>query len=253
MNPTQSLPPDELLDLAEAYALYALDTDEIRQVEASLETTDADTLTHFDDRVRDVRETMAAQAQTFAEQPAPETFDRILGGLVTEQGATPLRAPSAAAGAPRSRRRVQAFAAAAMVIVAVAVGVLVGRGLGTDSAPGAPDSNAVLAAPDARTTQARIGDATISLVYSREKNAGVVLMNDVPPPQDGTVYQMWLMDPGGGARSRGTMTQQDVRPTTTATVAQLDGATTFGISIEAPGGAATPSGRIVATLPIAAT
>lgn len=251
MNATPPLPPDELLDFAEPYALYALEADEIRRVEASLDATEADTRRHFDGRVRDVRETMAAQAETFAEQPAPGTFDRILGGLVGESGATPLRAPSTPARGARSRRRMQALAAAAMVIVAVAVGVLVGRGIGTDSAPGAPDSSAVLAAPDARTTQARVGNATISLVYSREKNAGVVLMNDVPPPKDGTVYQMWLMDPGGGARSRGTMTQQDVRPTTTAAVPGLDGATTFGISIEAPGGATTPSDQIVATLDIA--
>jgi hypothetical protein len=233
-------PPEELLELADPYALHALDEQETQRVEDALAATPSDVRAQFEARVLDVRETMAAQAAGYPESPAPETFDRILGELVSESGATPLR-----------RRAMQALAAAAVLIVAVAAGVLVGRGIGTDTAPGTPDSSAVLAAPDARSTQARVGDATISLVYSRDYNAAVLLMNDVPPPQDGTVYQMWLMDPGGGARSRGTMTQQDVRPTTSAAVPGLDGATTFGISIEAPGGAQTPSDRIVVTLPIA--
>jgi len=34
---------------------------------------------------------------------------------------------------------------------------------------------------------------TATVVFSREKNAGVLVMNNVAPPAPGTVYQMWLI------------------------------------------------------------
>ncbi|GAA1094016.1 anti-sigma factor [Tsukamurella spumae] len=237
---------DALLDDAEVYALHALDPGERAGVEAARDAAAADVREEFDARVDAVRETMAAQAAQHGVEPPAEVFERVLARLVENPGVTPLRRRSA------SRIALRAAAAAAVVVVAVATGVVLGRSVLAGQDGRAPsETEIVLAAPDARTTQARVGDATISFIYSRERNAGVVLMNDVPPPRDGTVYQMWLMDPGGGARSRGTMTQADVRPTTTAAVTSIDGAESFGISIERPGGAATPSDRIVTTLPIA--
>lgn len=238
---------DALLDDAEVYALHALDADERSGVEAAREAAAADVREEFDARVDAVRETMAAQAAQYGVEPPAEVFERVLAQVVDDPGVTPIRR-----NRRPSRTALRAVAAAAVLVVAVAAGVVLGRSVLAGQDGRAPsETEIVLAAPDARTTQTRVGDATISFIYSRERNAGVVLMNDVPPPEDGTVYQMWLMDPGGGARSRGTMTQADVRPTTTAAVTSIDGATTFGISIEAPGGAATPSNRIVTTLPIA--
>ncbi|MCS3778645.1 anti-sigma factor [Tsukamurella ocularis] len=237
---------DALLDDAEVYALHALDADERSGVEAAREAAAADVREEFDARVDAVRETMAAQAAQHGIEPPAEVFERVLAHVVDDPGVTPIRR-----NRRPSRTALRAVAAAAVVVVAVTAGVVLGRSVLAGQDGRAPsETEIVLAAPDARTTQARVGDATISFIYSRERNAGVVLMNDVPPPEDGTVYQMWLMDPGGGARSRGTMTQADVRPTTTAAVTSIDGATTFGISIEGPGGAATPSDRIVTTLPI---
>lgn len=238
----------ELLDDAEVYALHAVDSAEQAQIEAARAAASPQVREDFDSRVGAARETMAVQAAQDGVEPPAEVFDRVLARVVDDPGVTPLRRRR-----DPSRRTFRLIAAAAVVAVAVAAGVVLGRTVLTDRSDPAPsETEIVLAAPDARTAQARVGDATISFIYSRERNAGVVLMNDVPPPQDGTVYQMWLMDPGGGARSRGTMTQADVRPTTTAAVTSIDGATTFGISIEAPGGASTPSDRIVTTIPIAA-
>ncbi len=136
-------------------------------------------------------------------EPPAEVFERVLAQVVENPGVTPIRRRSA------SRTGFRVAAAAAVIVVAVAAGVVLGRSVLAGQDGRAPsETEIVLAAPDARTAQARVGDATISFIYSRERNAGVVLMKDVPPPQDGTVYQMWLMDPGGGARSRGTMTQE---------------------------------------------
>ncbi|TWS21082.1 anti-sigma factor [Tsukamurella asaccharolytica] len=248
-TPNSTGSEDPLLDDAEVYALHALDADERASVEAARSAATAEVREDFDARVGTVRETMAAQAARYAVEPPAEIFDRVLGQVVDDPGVTPLRRRRSPAA---SRTALRAAAAAAVVVVAVAAGVVLGRSIfaGSD-APAPSEAEIVLAAPDARSAQTRVGDATISFIYSRERNAGVVLMNDVPPPQDGTVYQMWLMDPGGGARSRGTMSQADVRPTTTAAVTSIDGAATFGISIERPGGASTPSDRIVTTLPIA--
>ncbi|KXP11314.1 hypothetical protein AXK57_08210 [Tsukamurella pulmonis] len=239
---------EDLLDDAEVYALHALDPDERAAVDAARTAAVPEVREDFDGRVAAVHETMAAQAARTAAEPPATVFDRILARIVDDPGVTPIRRRRGP-----SRRAFTVAAAAAVVAVAVVAGVVLGRTVFPERGGPAPsETEIVLAAPDARTGQARIGDATISFVYSHERNAGVVLMNDVPPPQDGTVYQMWLMDPGGGARSRGTMTQADVRPTTTAAVPGLDGATTFGISIERPGGASTPSEQIVTTIPIAA-
>lgn len=243
---SERMSDDELLDDAEVYALHALDPDERAAVETARTAAPEQVRADFDERVAVVHETMAAQAAQTAIDPPATVFDRVLALIVDDPGVTPIRRRE------RSRRALAAVAAAAAVLIAVTAGVVLGRTVFSDSAPAPSENELVLAAPDARAGQARVGDATISFVYSRERNAGVVLMNDVPPPQDGTVYQMWLMYPDGDARSRGTMTQADVRPTTTAAVPGIDGATTFGISIEKPGGATTPSDKIVTTIPIAA-
>lgn len=235
----------ELLDDAEVYALHALDPVERAEVEEARAAAAPDIREDFDGRVSATLETMAAQAARDGYDAPPEhVFDGILARLTDAKTAIPLRKPAS---------RWMLGAAAALVAVALIGGVLLGRTIWAEnSGPTTSQTDTVLAAPDARTVQARVGDATISFIYSRTHNAGVVLMNDVPPPQADTIYQMWLMDPGGGARSRGTMTPTDVRPTTIATVPAIDGATSFGISVEAPGGAKAPSRQIVTTLPIAA-
>ncbi|MDF0586122.1 anti-sigma factor [Tsukamurella sp. 8F] len=246
MNDSRRVPPDELLEFAEPYALHALDPQERTGVDAARNAATPDTRDRFDAVVQDVRETMAAHARGYPELPASGTFDVVVGRLVSES-ATPMRS-----GRARYRRVLQAAVAAAVLVVAVAGGVVLGHATrGEQPGPSAPAVDAVLAAPDARTAQARVGEATISLVYSLRYNSAVVLMNDVPPPKEGTVYQMWLMDANGAARSRGVMAAADVRPTTTAALPGIDGATSFGITIEQPGGAQAPTrDRIVATLPI---
>jgi hypothetical protein len=52
---------------------------------------------------------------------------------------------------------------------------------------------------------------TATVVYSREKNAGVLVMNNVPPPSSGTVCHMWLMG-DIGAKLAGTMDAKAVAP-----------------------------------------
>ena len=86
-------------------------------------------------------------------------------------------------------------------------------------------------------------------MFSREKNAGVLVMNNVTPPKTGTVYQMWLIN-DHGPHSAGTMDAQAVSPSTTAVLPDLGGSTTLAFTVEPPGGSPQPTGEIFAALPL---
>ena len=79
----------------------------------------------------------------------------------------------------------------------------------------------MFAADDVRTVSGAMpAGGTATVVYSREKNAGVLVMNNVPPPSSGTVYQMWLMG-DNGAKLAGTMDAKAVAPSTTAVIREI--------------------------------
>ena len=77
-------------------------------------------------------------------------------------------------------------------------------------------------------------------MFSREKNAGVLVMNDVPPPIPGTVYQMWLIGEEGPT-SAGTMDEQAVAPSTTAVLPDLGNSTTLAFTVEPGTGSQRPT------------
>jgi len=87
------------------------------------------------------------------------------------------------------------------------------------------------------------------VVFSREKNAGVLVMNNVAPPQPGTVYQMWLID-AKGPHSAGTMDAKNVAPSTTAVLPDLGDSQTLAFTVEPPGGSAQPTSAPFAKLPL---
>lgn len=89
---------------------------------------------------------------------------------------------------------------------------------------------------------------TATVVYSREKNAGVLVMNNVPPPSPGTVYQMWLMG-DNGAKLAGTMDAKSVTPSTTAVIQDIGKSNALAFSVEPPRGSTQPTGPVIAELP----
>jgi len=108
----------------------------------------------------------------------------------------------------------------------------------------------VLAAPDVRTASERVpSGGTATFVYSREKHAGVLVMNNVAPPQPGTVYQMWLMTDQGPV-SAGTMNAKSVGPSTTAMVPDLGDSTALAFTVEPGDGSPKPTGDVFVTLPL---
>ena len=77
----------------------------------------------------------------------------------------------------------------------------------------------------------------------------MLVMNNVTPPEAGTVYQMWLIN-DAGPHSAGTMDAQAVAPSTTAVLPDLDGSSTLAFTIEPPGGSQQPTTEPFAALPL---
>jgi anti-sigma-K factor RskA len=234
---------DNLLDLAAVYALDAVSDDEHRAIEARLAEADSDVATAFLREVREIRESMAAVSDATAVDPPAHVRQHLLDAITTPDPHV-ADAPISLA-ARRNRRRYFLLAAAAAVVIAIG-----GIGIATqlrDELP--PTSAQVLAADDVRTTSGSIeGGGTATVVYSKDVDAGVLVMNNVAPPTDGTVYQMWLIGPDG-ATAAGTMAPDDVAPSTTAVLEGISDATALGFSVEPSGGSAQPT-AIFAQLPL---
>ncbi|MDG9715717.1 anti-sigma factor [Streptomyces sp. DH24] len=110
---------------------------------------------------------------------------------------------------------------------------------------------AVLAAPDARTTTARLADgASATVVVSRSLNQGVFVPAGMGRPPSGKVYQLWL-DDHGTMRSAGLMDPD--RPGQAVLLrGPVEKASGLGITVEPAGGSARPTSAPIAlvTLPV---
>jgi len=240
----------ELLDLAVPYALHALPEAEQRQLEARIAADGA--AEEFYDEVRAVRETMAAVSAAAAATPPSELRGRVLsavaddGRLLSAVADDTVRTlPSAQPARPR--RTAWLSAAAALLIGLGALGV------GLSLRPPAPQPSTaqqVFSASDVHTVSGAIpAGGTATVVFSRDRNAGVLVMNDVPPPGPGTVYQMWLVS-ADGATSAGTMDAEAVAPSTTAVLNDLGNSTKLAFTVEPASGSTQPTGALIAELPL---
>ncbi|KKC05152.1 anti-sigma factor, partial [Mycobacterium nebraskense] len=188
----------------------------------------------FDDEVRAVRETMAVVSATTAVEPPAHLRAATLGAI-----------PSRDERKYGWRTAILGAAAAAVVVGAAAFGV------GVLMRPHPPSTVAeqVLTAPDVRTVSGPLGSGTATVVFSHDRNAGVLVMNNVPPPKPGTVYQMWLLS-DKGPTSAGTMSTAAVAPSTTATLTNLGSSTALAFTVEPGTGSPRPTGTILAALPL---
>ena len=105
----------------------------------------------------------------------------------------------------------------------------------------------IMAAPDVRTVSGQLASGTATVVFSRDMNAGMLVMNNVPPPSQGTVYQMWLIS-DKGPTSAGTMNTAAVAPSTTAMLTNLGNSSTLAFTVEPGNGSPQPTGKIFAKL-----
>lgn len=232
-------PIDDLTALATPYALHAIPESERADIDRRIAAAPPEVARAFADEVRAVRETMAVISAATAVEPPHELRDRVLA----EIGPPPVTQLQ-----PRRRRWQTAVLAAAAAVV-IGLGAL-GVGMALRPAPKMSTAEQVFAAPDVRTISGDIpGGGTATVVFSREKNAGFLVMNNVAPPKTGTVYQMWLIN-DSGPHSAGTMDAQAVAPSTTAVLPALDGSTRLAFTVEPPGGSQQPSSEPFAALPL---
>ncbi|HTY33127.1 anti-sigma factor [Mycobacterium sp.] len=224
----------ELLELATPYALHAVSDAERAEIDRRVAGAPAPVAAAFNDEVRAVRETMAAvSAATVAEPPAhlrAATLSAVNPGNVRQMG---------------WRRTIVASAAAAVVVGAAAFGV----GVLMRAPAKSTVAEQVLTAPDVRTVSRPLANGTATVMFSRDRNAGVLVMNNVPPPSPGTVYQMWLIG-ANGPTSAGTMGAAAVSPSTKATLTNLGASTELAFTVEPGNGSPQPTSPMLAELPL---
>lgn len=236
---TEPVTPD-LVAMATPYALHAITDAERADIERQLVAAPPEVADTFFAEVRAVHETMAVISAATAIEPPADMRDRLLA-TVTEDPVRQL--PTAQ---PR-RWRTTILAAAA--VLAVGLGAL-GVGIALRPAPTTSTAEQVFAAPDVRTVSGPIPTGgTATLVFSHQKDAGVLVMNNVAPPQPGTVYQMWLVGKQG-PHSAGTMDATSVAPSTTAVLPDLGDSKALAFTVEPGSGSVTPTSPVFAELPL---
>lgn len=226
----------DLLELATPYALHAVSDAECVEIEQRVAAAPAPIAAAFHAEVRAVRETMAVLSSASIAQPPDQLRSAVLA----------LTAPATVSPIRHSRWRTAFLAAAAAV--AVGFGAF-GLGVVMRPPPTQTVAEQVLTAPDVRTVSGPLGAGTATVVFSRDRNAGVLVMNNVPPPSPGTVYQMWLLG-ANGPTSAGTMGTAAVSPSTKATLDHLGGSTALAFTVEPGTGSPKPTGAILAQLPL---
>jgi anti-sigma-K factor RskA len=233
---TEPIEPD-LIALATPYALDAMSESELADVDRLVAAAPAEVAQAFTEEVRAIRETMAVMSAATAVEPPQQLRDRVLA----EVGGDPVRELK-----PRIKRwQTAALAAAAALVIGLGA-----FAMGQALRPAPSMAEQVFAAPDVQTVSGQIPTGgTATVVFSREKNAGVLVMNDVAPPQAGTVYQMWLID-DKGPHSAGTMDAKAVAPSTTAMLGDLGDSQTLAFTVEPGSGSAQPTTPIFAELPL---
>jgi anti-sigma-K factor RskA len=237
---TEPMTPD-LVALATPYALHATTDAERVEIERQVAAAPSDVANAFFEQVRAVHETMAVISAATAVEPPPAVRDRLLAAIAED----PVRELPQR---PANRWRTTVLAAAA--VLAVGLGAL-GVGLALRPPPPTSTAEQVFAAPDVRTVSGPIPTGgTATLVFSHQKDAGVLVMNNVAPPQPGTVYQMWLVG-DKGPQSAGTMDAKTVAPSTTAVLPDLGDSKALAFTVEPGSGSAAPTSPVFAELPLA--
>jgi anti-sigma-K factor RskA len=221
----------DLLELATPYALNAMPDTERAAIDRQLAAAPAAVAEAFRDEVRAVRETMAVVSAATAADPPARLRTVVLAAAQPDT-------------ARRSRWRVAVLAAAAAIVVGLAA---FGAGIALRPPPTPTMAEQIMAAPDVRTVSGQLAGGTATVLFSRDMNAGVLVMNNVPPPSQGTVYQMWLVG-DKGPLSAGTMNTAAVAPSTTHMLPNLENSSMLAFTVEPGNGSPQPTGKIFAKL-----
>jgi anti-sigma-K factor RskA len=223
--------PFDLLELATPYALHAVSDAERVDIDRQLAAAPSAVARAFGDEVRVVRETMAIISAVTEVEPPDHLRAAVLTAVQTDT-------------ARRSRWRTAILAAAAAIVVALAA---FGAGVALRPPPTPATADQIMAAPDVRSVSADVAGGKATVMFSRDKNAGMLVLNNVPPPSQGTVYQMWLIGDKGPV-SAGTMDTAAVTPSTTHMFTDLKNSSVLAFTVEPGEGSPQPTGKIFAKL-----
>jgi anti-sigma-K factor RskA len=232
---------NRLHDLADAYALDALDDSERMRFERHLLGCPA-----CADEVRRHTEVATALAMAVAAEPPPGLRDRVLAATaVTRQLPPDVAQPRRRLSPPRSSWVPRLATAGAVVGVAAAVTLGVVQVSTQDRLNTVRAENqaiaAVLAAPDARLTSATAsvgGTATVVLSYSEQKI--VFTSSGLPALPSSEVYQLWLIGPVH-ARSAGLLSEASDGKTSPVLASGLQTDDKVGVTVEPAGGTSSPT------------
>ena len=248
-------------DLAAEYALDALDPESMRAFEAML-AGDAELKALADD----LRETASALAHDAPPQlPPPELRERVLSRIRAEaQAGTPATAADAAPSTPAAPVPAPSTGGHTIVPWALAAGFAV-----TTAALWLERNQWQQETADLKTqihdlaerdTLAKVKIATLSaqvdayskasavIVWDPQKQRGIVKLANVPRPESGKDYQLWVIDPKYPQPVSGGLVPVDAEGMARVSfepTQPISKADKFAISIEPAGGVPKPTGSIV--------
>lgn len=215
-------PDEELRALAAAYALDALDGEELRRFEAELARSPE--LRAEVDGFRAVAAGLGAETPELAPPPSLKAglFARLdetpqLPPVDAEPLAEPTAFPAPASepdaaaepdaapvdelAARRRRRRLVTTLAAAASVAILAIGVVIGIGWSGPNGWGAQRELAALeAAPDAQRQTVEVsGGGEVTVLWSAELGRSAVMANGLPELGSTHDYELWYIDEAGPA------------------------------------------------------
>ncbi|SEF95014.1 Anti-sigma-K factor RskA [Actinacidiphila yanglinensis] len=230
--------------LTGAYALHALPDEERAAFERHLAGCES-----CAQEVAEFSATAARLALAAAVPTRPAMREEVLRRVATVR-----QLPPAAASLDRARRSVWRGrgagrrALAACVAAAVACGGVAvwqyqrAQDAGDRAARAqrqVEELAGVLAAPDAKSRVARIGDGAATLVVSAGRDRAVFVASRMAAPPRGKVYELWFSD-GGKMRAAGLM-DPDRSSQAVLLRGKVDGASGIGITVEPEGGSRAPT------------
>ncbi len=224
--------------LAGAYALNALPTGEAFDFRRHLAECPA-----CRQEVHELQATAARLGRAAAELPPAELRRRVLQAVHRTRQVPPPTPPADNAREGRRSWPRWVAAAAAFVVIGGAgfAAVLSGAEDGEPPRGQAPVA-AVMNAPDARSASARLrGGGSMTVVASQRQEKAVVLHEHLPKLPTSRVYQLWLVDPAGNARSADVLIEPGAGARGVNVIGRLRPGDRVAITREPAGGSERPS------------
>lgn len=225
--------------LAGAYAMDALPPDEAAAFVQHLDQCPA-----CQQEAAELQITAAQLGLAVTQAPPAALRDQVLAA-VAQTRQIPPATPTRPSSHRRRRTWPRLLAAAAALVVIVGAGLLaLVPNLDDPTGPSRPDPiAAVINAPDAHTTTVGLrGGGKMTVISSARRDQAVVLSQDLPPIATDRVYQLWLVDEAGNARSADVLIDSSTAARRAARLIRgLRAGDQIAITREPPGGSQQPT------------